>query len=143
MNEKKNVYIKKNVSFHEYNMHKIIYQLSINSKLFSVPEIVDYNSTKKIMTMIKVEADNISNNYGETLKDIPKNIIKQIKQIIKFLKTNGIIYPDITGYNFIYDKEKIWLIDFEHSYFDGFEERNDPFIKWFIQSGNEWNPNFI
>ena len=56
----------------------------------------------------------------------------------------NIIYPDITGYNFIEHDNKIWIIDFEHSFFrtKDKENVNEKFVKKFIQNPLEWNPYF-
>jgi RIO-like serine/threonine protein kinase len=136
-------YVKKGVSFHEYQMHLFAYSLSLKSTLFQVPKVIEYNSVDKTMTMEKINADNISNVYGEELDNVPPTIIKEIRKIIRFLRDNGIMYPDITGYNFIFYNNKIWMIDFEHSYFDGFENRNYDFIKLFINGEPTWNPDFM
>lgn len=51
------------------------------------------------------------------------------------LYNHGIVYPDITGYNFIESQGKIWIIDFEHAY------TVDPFVIQFIRErGETWNP---
>jgi len=138
-----NVYVKNGVSFHEYQMHLFAYNLSTRTTLFDVPKVLEYNSVEKTMTMEKINADNISHVYGEHLVNVPATIVKKIRKTIKFLCDNGFIYPDITGYNFINFKNKIWIIDFEHSYFDGFENRNYEFIPLFIDGEPNWNPEFL
>lgn len=139
MNE--NIYIKHNVSLHEYNMHTYIYNLG----LLNVPKIINYNPKNKIMVMNKINHMNISDYYGDNILSVPNNIISTIRQIIKTLKNNHIIYPDITGYNFIEYQNKIWIIDFEHSYFDfnnGTINKNE-FVDDFINGSiKEWNPDF-
>lgn len=137
-----NVYVKKDISFHEYQMHLFAYNLSLNTTLFHVPKVIEYNSVEKTMIMEKINADNISSIYGEKLENVPVKIIKKIRKTIKYLYENKFIYPDITGYNFIFFKNKIWIIDFEHSYFDGFENRNYEFIQLFIKGAPNWNPDF-
>jgi hypothetical protein len=137
------VYVKNGVSFHEYQMHLFAYNLSTRTTLFDVPKVLEYNSVEKTMTMEKINADNISNVFGERLENVPATIITKIRKTIKFLRYNGFIYPDITGYNFINFKNELWIIDFEHSYFDGFENRNDEFIPLFIDGEPNWNPDFL
>jgi tRNA A-37 threonylcarbamoyl transferase component Bud32 len=136
-------YVKQDVSFHEYKMHIFAYNISLNTTIFNVPKVIEYNSVERTMTMEKIYSDNISNVYGEELDKVPPVIIKKIRKAIGFLRDNGFIYPDITGYNFILDKKKIWMIDFEHSYFDGFENRKDEFITLFVNGQPKWNPNFL
>lgn len=136
------LYVKHNVSFHEYYMHSLVYDLSSKTTILSVPKIIEYNSIKKTLIMEKIDADNISNIYGESLNKVPTEIVNKVRKIIEFLNNNGVIYPDITGYNFIFYENKIWMIDFEHSYFDGFENRNYEFIELFIKGHSTWNPEF-
>lgn len=137
--KKENIFVKKNVSFHEYNMHLYIYHL----KIANVPKIISYNKNLRRMTMEKIQGMSIADYYGESFSKVPKNIINQVRSIIKKLQEKNITYPDITGYNFIYDQnnDKIWIIDFEHSYFD-FEKSND-FVNQFIKGvKNQWNPYY-
>jgi len=131
--------IKSNVSFHEYNMHNYIYNL----KILNVPKIISYDKDKKELTMEKISGMNLSDFYGENIIDVPCNIIKEVQTIIKTLKFYNIIYPDITGYNFIKSNNKIWIIDFEHSYFCFDSQNYDPFVDKFIQGTKLWNPDFL
>jgi tRNA A-37 threonylcarbamoyl transferase component Bud32 len=55
-----------------------------------------------------------------------KGIVKEVRQIIGKLQANNIIYPDITGYNFINFNDKIWIID----------------VNEFVKGLNSWNPYF-
>ena len=138
---KKDVYTKKGVGLHEYNMTNYIYNL----KLLNVPKIISYDKNKKVMRMEKINGLNLSDEYGETIDLVPSNIISQVRLIIQTLKLNNIIYPDITGYNFIYSDDKVWIIDFEHAYFN-FQNPNeyypDTFVDDFINGENDWNPDF-
>ena len=131
-NTQSDFYVKKNVSFHEYHMYCFVYNLSSKTTIFNIPKVIEYDSVKKTLTMEKINSDNISNIYGETVNKVPAEIIKKTRKTIEFLRDNGIVYPDITGYNFIYCENKIWIIDFEHSYFEGFENRNCEFVDLFI-----------
>ena len=69
-----------------------------------------------------------------------KYLFDEIRKIIKILYTNNIMYPDITGYNFIEYDDKIWIIDFEHSKKQS--KITDRFINKFINGLNKWNPKF-
>jgi tRNA A-37 threonylcarbamoyl transferase component Bud32 len=135
-------YVKKNVSFHEYYMYNLAYNLSSKTTIFNIPKVIEYDSVNKMLIMEKINSDNISNVYGESINKVPSEIVKKIRKTIEFLRDNGIVYPDITGYNFILCENKLWIIDFEHSYFDGFENRNYEFIDLFIKGKSTWNPDF-
>jgi len=135
------VYIKNNVTIHEYIMHKYIYELNI----VNVPEIISYDYHNKILTIKKINNMSISDFYGEEITQVPINIIDKIRKIIKKLHDNEIEYPDITGYNFIECSDEIWIIDFEHTKF--FDNNNNKskyyeFIIKFINGLNSWNPEF-
>jgi tRNA A-37 threonylcarbamoyl transferase component Bud32 len=131
---------KNNVEENEYKMHQIIYDLNI----INVPKIYKYDKQNKTMIMEKINNMNISDAYGEDAINVPKNIFKLMQEIIKKLYYSGIEYPDITGYNFILYKKKMYLIDFEHCNFFTNEtmEKIDPFIVKFIKGACEWNPKY-
>jgi len=83
---------------------------------------------------------NVADYYGEKDADITPELFQKIRKIIKTLYDNNVVYPDITGYNFIEYKEKIWIIDFEHSNFKPLLQ--DDFVVQFINGTNKWNPQF-
>ena len=127
-----NHYTKHNVEFHEYYMHKYVYDLHI----VNVPAIISYDRLNKILIMEKINNMNISDMYGEKACNINEELFGKIRSIIKTLYNYNIGYPDITGYNFIEYDGKVWIIDFEHSY------KIDPFITKFIKGANIWNPEY-
>ena len=139
-----NTYIKNNVSLHEYQLQKHVYDLNI----VNVPKILNYDEDKMIMVMEKIENDNISNVYGELSDDITCEIFDEIRDIINKLYQNNIIYPDITGYNFIEFDNKIWIIDFEHAFYKNYNKNDkkkknyEDFVIQFISNKNNWNPEF-
>jgi tRNA A-37 threonylcarbamoyl transferase component Bud32 len=137
-NDDEQYYIKKNVKQHEVDMHQHIYDLELPN--IHVPKIVNYNKTTKEMTLVKIDNMNISDWYGAAEKNITPQLFDNIRQIIKTLYDNNIIYPDITGYNFIEHDNKLWILDFEHSYFNN--HKHTQFVKKFIKGMNKWNPNF-
>ena len=138
-----NYFIKNEVKRHEYDIHKYIYDnFNKYKNIINVPEIVSYDEDKHIMIMEKIENDNISNIYGDNLHNVPKNIINKIRKIIAILYLNKIIYPDITGYNFIKTGNKIWIIDFEHTYIEKSNDIKNIFVKEFIDGIDKWNPDF-
>lgn len=131
-------FIKENVSRHEHLMHKYIQSLDI----LNVPKVISYNKQKKRMVMAKIHGDNISDMYGENIKDVPDNIYNTIKDIIHTLAEYNICYPDFTGYNFIIDKnDKFWIIDFEHSYFEDSIDENET-IQEILYGEKKWNGEF-
>ena len=130
-------YIKHNVSLHEYKMHKHVYDLHI----VNIPEIINYDHDKKILTICKINNMNVSDMYGEKASKVDKCIFDEIRIIIKTLADNNIEYPDITGYNFIEYDNKIWIIDFEHSSIFT-NKMEDSFVNKFINGLNKWNPRF-
>lgn len=142
MNHKcNNRFIKSNVEFTEYAIHKIVYSLGI----VNVPKIIHYDKEKKQLTMQKIHNDCLSNIYGENAYDIPLHIFSQVRNIITNLHYHHIEYPDITGYNFMEDHSgKIWIIDFGHAKCrDIHDTTENPFIIDFINGLNEWNPEFM
>lgn len=129
-------YIKKDVSLKEYEMHKHVHSLGI----VNTPKILAYDRDTKVMIMEKVNYMNVSDYYGEKETDISPELFKKIRQIIQTLYDNNIVYPDITGYNFIEFDKRIWIIDFEHSNFKPLLQDN--FVVKFIDGLNKWNPRF-
>lgn len=156
-------FVKENVSLHEYNMHNYIYNNFSN--ILNVPKIESYNRKTKQLRMQKIPAMCVADFYGEDIEFVPQHVIAEIRRIIKVLYDNHIVYPDITGYNFIVDDNgAVWILDFEHAhfYFD-FEhartrgsvshrgkqnfvlfetEHGEPFVNEFINGLHSWNPDF-
>lgn len=129
-------YVKENVSAKEYKIHKYVYDLNI----VNLPKIIDYNKKTKQMKMEKVGTMNVSDFYGGEAKDISEELFQRIRSIIQTLYDNNILYIDITGYNFIEDGDKLWIIDFEHAKHN-FKKKN-AFVERFLAGANEWNPEF-
>jgi tRNA A-37 threonylcarbamoyl transferase component Bud32 len=139
--DKPDVYfIKENVSHHEYLMQKYVHRLDI----LNVPKVVSYNKKTNRMVMAKVRGMNVSDTFGEKVDDVPNTVYNKLVDIMKTLVLHNICYPDFTGYNFIIDEndhDKIWIIDFEHSYYKN--EIDDPCIAEVIDGAKIWNPDFI
>jgi tRNA A-37 threonylcarbamoyl transferase component Bud32 len=129
-------YIKKDVSLKEYEMHKHVYSLGI----VDTPKILAYDRDTKVMIMENVNYMSVSDYYGEKDTDISEELFQKIRKIIKTLYENNIVYPDITGYNFIEYNKRVWIIDFEHSNFKPL--LTDDFVVKFINGANKWNPRF-
>jgi tRNA A-37 threonylcarbamoyl transferase component Bud32 len=128
---------KKNVSIYEYKIHKYVYDLNI----VNTPKIYSYDKECKIMIMQKINHNCISDMYGEEDNHINDDLYSKIRDIIISLYNENIEYPDITGYNFVEDKDgKIWIIDFEHSRYE--INKKNSFVKKFMNGFNGWNPEF-
>jgi len=130
------MFTKPNVSPAEYTICKYVHGLGI----VNTPEPISYDSVTKTMTMVSIPQLDISNMYGEGSNDPPEYVFDEIRQIIKKLYDHGIVYPDITGYNFIEWDGKIWIIDFEHCEIN--PSVKNPFVLEFIDGANTWNPLF-
>ena len=129
-------YVKQDVKEHEYMMHKYVYDMNI----VNTPEIISYNKDTNTMVMRKIDNMCVSDMYGENSEDIDEHLFDKIRHIIKTLYDNNIMYPDITGYNFIEYDNKVWIIDFEHS--KKCNKITNRFINKFINGLNRWNPEF-
>jgi tRNA A-37 threonylcarbamoyl transferase component Bud32 len=139
----KMTFIKAHVSFKEFMMHEYIYTLSLNSNgALNVPKIIDYNAEAQVLEMENIPQMCVADFYGEKASDISAELFSTIREAIRFLYANHIIYPDITGYNFIEHEGKVWIIDFEHSDFESYER--NIFVDEFVNDDtyNEWNPWF-
>ena len=129
-------FTKENVSLCEYKIHKYVYNLHI----VNVPKIKSYNKKTKQLKMVRVGTMNVSDYYGASAENIDNELFDKIRAIIKTLYDHDILYVDITGYNFIEFKNRIWIIDFEHSNFKPL--LTDDFVVKFINGLDKWNPRF-
>jgi tRNA A-37 threonylcarbamoyl transferase component Bud32 len=133
------MYTKKNVKYEEFKIHKLV---SEQISTINTPKIHNYDKLKNTLTMEEILEMNISDMYGEEAKDVPSYIFDKIRKIIIELNENNIDYPDITGYNFIEYKEKIYIIDFGDAKIIKSKDLASPFVKDFINGLNKWNPEF-
>jgi RIO-like serine/threonine protein kinase len=128
----KSLYIKKNVSLKEYQIHK----LAVEHFDF-VPKIFNYDFETLELKMQRINPMSIADFYGDESHQVPSRIFDEIRHIIKMLMKIGIVYQDITGYNFIEDANgKVWIIDF------GDAVLFDPFVIKFLNGKNNWNKNY-
>jgi tRNA A-37 threonylcarbamoyl transferase component Bud32 len=130
-------YTKENVSLSEYKLHAYVYDLGI----VNIPKIIHYNKQTKQMKMAKVGIMNVSDVYGEKAENISKELFAKIRAIIQTLYEHNILYIDITGYNFIENANRVWIIDFEHARYNA--KRKNKFVKKFLDGADEWNPEFL
>ena len=147
---KENQFVKSNVSYNEYFIQNWTFELlkslsktkktSIN---IHVPQVIHYDQDKKQLTMQKIYGDNLSNIYGEDIKDVPIKLIKIIRKLINLMNYYLVEYIDLTGYNFMLDKnDNLWIIDFGHAKCREKDDTPDPFLLEFIQGKLSWNPEF-
>ena len=69
-------------------------------------------------------------------------MFSNIRNIIQTLYDHDVLYIDITGYNFIENDNKLWIIDFEHATYNH-PRKTDPFVEKFLEGHNGWNPEFV
>ena len=137
-NTNEKYYIKKDVTQHEVDIHQYVYNLNLSN--IHVPKIISYNKKNREMVLMKIDNMNIADWYGAEEKNITAELFDNIRQIIRTLYNNNIIYPDITGYNFIEYDNKLWILDFEHAYFR--IHKHTQFVEKFMKGLNKWNPDF-
>ena len=131
-------YTKENVSLCEYKIHKYVYNLHI----VNVPKIKSYNRKTKQLKMVRVGTMSVSYYHGETAEHIHEDLFARIRHIIQTLYEHDIVYIDITGYNFIENDNKLWIIDFEHATYNH-PRKTDEFVEKFLEGHNGWNPEFV
>jgi tRNA A-37 threonylcarbamoyl transferase component Bud32 len=136
------IYIKQNVELEEYYIHILAQQAGL-----PIPRIIVYDSDTKQLTMEKIDGSNIADIYGAKSENISLEIWENIRQLIKKLYSNDIIYSDITGYNFIQDSNnKLWIIDFGHAYLrtdiNKQSDEHEQFVIDLIGGINQYNPYF-
>ena len=131
-------YTKENVSLTEYKIHKYVYNLHI----VNIPKIKSYNKETKQLKMVRVGTMSISDYYGESAENIDNDLFTKIRNMIQTLYDHDILYVDITGYNFIENDKKLWIIDFEHATYN-YPRKTDEFVEKFLGGHNGWNPEFL
>ena len=134
-------FIKHNVEHHEFLMHHYVYYLHI----LNVPKIYEYDSIQKILVMESINGKNLSHNWGEKATDVPHELFQKVIEIVRTLMKHQILYPDLTGYNFVQDSEtygKVWLIDFEHSSLMKSKKIDNIHILNIYNGNQVWNPDF-
>ena len=128
---------KNNVEPEEYQMYKHVQDLNI----INIPPILNYNKETKVLETVNIDNMNVSDQYGEEPDEVPIEVFDKIRYMINKLYEYNIIYPDITGYNFIKEGSLVWIIDFEHAHFITKTENlsNYPNIVKFMDGENIWN----
>ena len=129
---------KQNVTQKEVDMYRHVQQLGI----VNIPEFISYSNGNMVTKAIN--SLNVADMYTDDATKVDSDVFDSIRSMIKIMYCNGIVYPDITGYNFISHQGKVWIVDFEHAHRIG-ERDEDPFVKDFIYGKKrvEWNSTFL
>jgi tRNA A-37 threonylcarbamoyl transferase component Bud32 len=135
----------------EFKISREIEMQEIASKYNFSPKIIKsqitYNKEDRKyignITMENLQEMCIADVYGEDPEDIPKKIWDQIRVILRILYFDeGIEYIDITGYNFIEKKGKVYIIDFGDAIYTKKDREINWFLSYFLGGHNGWNPDF-
>jgi RIO-like serine/threonine protein kinase len=146
--KKDKIFIKKNVNPREVAVHKYVYDLNI----VNTPTVLDYNPKTRIMKMENIPHLSVADFFGSDIDNVPEEIIEMIRYIVKSLYDVGVEFPDISGYNFIYDEtlNKMWVIDYGNAVFlediklaEEETFKRDEFVEEFMEGLNSWNPDFL
>ena len=95
--------------------------------------------------MEQVPGKSLYEIYGDEPSDIPNIIWNQIRHIVNELyDKEGIVYVDITPYNFMMDDdEKVYIIDFGDAYYEQPGQTRNWFHQEFLEDyTNTWNSDF-
>jgi len=110
---------------------------------------VEKHSDAFVVQMEKVSGMSLADWYTDNFAAVPPDDITKIREILMtLLKEEGIVYNDITGYNFMKeegDHGRIFIVDFgDAKYLDQEdEEEQSGFLFDFVRGiKNEWNPDF-
>lgn len=104
--------IKDNVLPREYRMYKYL----DNMNWPCVPKLYGYDKDNQFLTTQKINGLSVADTYGESFDKVPPLIVNQIRDIVRKLYAVGIVYPNITGYNFIIDRmSRVWVVNFKHN----------------------------
>jgi tRNA A-37 threonylcarbamoyl transferase component Bud32 len=96
-----------------------------------------------VIKMERLDEMCLADMYGDNPSKIPKIIWDQIRIILRILyDEEGIEYIDITGYNFIEKKGKVYIIDFGDAIYSKRGVEMNWFLSYFLSGHNGWNPDF-
>lgn len=82
----------------------------------------------------------LADEFGTDPKNIPLWIWDEIRNMVRTLIKIGIEYRDITGYNFMKNGDKIYMVDFGDARM--FVDNADWFVQEFLDGENSWNPDY-
>lgn len=129
----------------ECEMQEIASKYGFSPKIISSKITYNKEDGKYIgnITMERIQEMCLADKYGDDPTKIPKVLWDQIRAIIKILYyEEGIEYIDITGYNFIEKKGKVYIIDFGDAKYSRKNKEINWFLKYFLDGHNGWNPDF-
>ena len=141
----------KKIMHNERSLDKIKLEIELQSYVSSkydfCPKIINHihHDTYTEIIMEDIGNDCIANTISDDPDDIPENIWKQIREIIKILfYDEAIEYVDVTPYNFIEKNNKVYIIDFGDAYWGN---EDGIIISWFLEDfllndHNYFNPDF-
>ena len=148
------ILVKRNVSNNEFKIQKRVSEMQ--HPHIRTPKIISYvrgpypmpydlscwrpilsgEKRSNIMIMERVNGRDLATIHGSGDGETPIDVYERCRNIIVTLRDEGIIYPDITSYNFILDDDNnLWIIDFGHAHEISW------FIGDFINGHNGWNPD--
>lgn len=126
--------LRKECSANEIRLQKLASEMGL------APPIIETDN-ETYMIMEKIPFMNVADMYGTTIRTLPHFVRHRIIDILRKLYDAGIQYVDITPYNFIETKERMWIIDFG----DAFDDPRPihPHLKQIFETGRlRWNPDF-
>ena len=126
----------------EIKLHERAIRISHENRIpFFVPQFYEsfiYDEVCYIL-MERIDGKTLAELYGEDYDDVPKEIQREVKHIIKTLFINDIHYVDVTPYNFILRDDRVYLVDFGHAH----EVPVNYYLKEFLLNRAKcWNPDF-
>lgn len=126
--------------------HEVLMQERARSILPDhVPDILSYDPATKVLRMQAIQGSSLADFYGEQATAVPPKLWTEVRRLVSVLLQNGMIYRDITGYNFIMEEKtgKIYIIDFEHAKATS-NTKVPSFVQEFVSGagGVYWNPDF-
>ena len=122
----------------EIELQKIASKYNFCPKIYNI----HFTDTTCEIEMEHIQSMCLADMYGDQPASLPKHIWSKIHHILKILyEEEGIVYVDITPYNFIEHEKKIYIIDFGDAYYKDSRPRNW-FHKEFLEDPCTWNPDF-
>lgn len=98
-----------------------------------------------LLEMDKVPGKSLYEIYGDEPSNIPNNVWTQIRHMVRELYyKEGIVYVDITPFNFMMDEEEnVLIIDFGDAYYEEEGQIRNWFHEQFLDDCiNSWNSDF-
>lgn len=142
------------VSVRESKMYQYLNTLDLPF----IPKFYGYDKKSCILSTRRIHGHCLADKYGDCYDDLPEHVKLKTKEIIIELYKYGVVYPNVTGYNFIEDvNKKIWLVNFKYSfgvnnYKQGFEDDESDIVdykehvlfvkKFCFEHETSWNPYF-